>query len=112
FSNFTYIAGQSGKKSFTVSDLEFDKGELVFSATNAGDESVTWASGIPPQMMVNNQVYYANVTHGGLSKDSKLFSAIEELLKEGRTTKLQNNLPKSRGDSQEFEAEEAEIFNI
>ncbi|MEB2785906.1 DUF7379 domain-containing protein [Algoriphagus persicinus] len=112
FSNFTYIAGQSGKKSFTISNLEVVDGELVFYATNAGDESVTWASGIPSTMIVRNQLYYANVTHGSLPKEKKLFNAIEELLIFGSTKRLQNSLPKTRGEEQYFEPTETEIFDI
>ncbi|SFT44875.1 CHAT domain-containing protein [Algoriphagus locisalis] len=112
FSNFTYIAGQSGKKSFTVSNMEIDKGKLEFFATHQGDESVTWASGIPGSMMVNNQVYYANVTHGSLAKEKNLFRAIEELLIFGSTKRLQNSLPTTRGDEKEFTPTETEIFDI
>ncbi|MDR7129667.1 hypothetical protein J2X69_002012 [Algoriphagus sp. 4150] len=112
FSNFTYIAGQSGKKSFTISNMEIENGELVFYATNQGDESVTWASGIPKVMEDRNQVYYANVTHGSLSKEKDLFTAMEELLIYGSTKRLQNSLPKTRGDEKEFEPVEAEIFDI
>src|SRR5690606_12377836 len=71
-----------------------------------------WASGIPHGMMVNNQVYYANVTHGSLSKERDLFTAIEELLIFGSTKRLQNSLPKSRGDEKDFVAVEQEIFDI
>ncbi|WP_192350630.1 CHAT domain-containing protein [Algoriphagus sp. Y33] len=112
FSNFTYIAGQSGKKSFTISNMEIENGELVFYATNQGDESVTWASGIPKTMEDRNQVYYANVTHGSLSKEKDLFTAMEELLIYGSTKRLQNSLPKTRGDEKEFEPVEVEIFDI
>ncbi|MEB2777200.1 CHAT domain-containing protein [Algoriphagus sp. D3-2-R+10] len=112
YSNITYIAGQSGKKSFTISNLEIEDGELVFYATNAGDESVTWMSGIPKGFHDKNQVYYANVTHGGLSKEKNLFVAIEDLLIYGITTRLQNSLPKSRGEEKDFEPAETEIFDI
>ncbi len=60
YSNITYIAGQSGMKSFTISNLDIQNGELVFYATNAGDGSVTWMSGIPKGIHDKNQVYYAN----------------------------------------------------
>lgn len=112
FSNFTYIAGQSGKKSFTVSNLEIEDGKLVFYATNEGDESVTWASGIPKSMRDKKSVYYANVTHGALSKDKALFRGIEDLLIFGETKRLQNSLPTSRGDEKEFVPVQPEIFDI
>ncbi|SIN81982.1 CHAT domain-containing protein [Algoriphagus halophilus] len=112
YSNITYIAGQSSKKNFTVSNLDIEDGELVFYATNAGDESVTWKSGIPDGIRKAGQYYYCNVTHGGLSKDSKLFAAIEDLLMYGSTSKLQNSLPVVRGEEQEFAPKETEVFDI
>lgn len=112
YSNITYIAGQSSKKSFTVSNLEVKDGELVFYATNAGDESVTWASGIPKDIHDKNQLYYANVTHGGLSKEKSLFAAIEDLLIYGSTKRLQNSLPKSRGEEKDFAPSETEVYDI
>ncbi|PZX55837.1 CHAT domain-containing protein [Algoriphagus chordae] len=112
YSNFTYIAGQSGKDSFTISNLAIEEGELVFYATNAGDSSVTWASGIPADIHVKKQLYYANVSHGGLSKDKNLFAAIEDLLIFGSTKRLQNSLPKSRGEEKDFAPTEVEIFDI
>ncbi|PZX52093.1 lecithin:cholesterol acyltransferase [Algoriphagus ratkowskyi] len=112
YSNITYIAGQSGKKSFTISNLDIVNGELVFYATNAGDESVTWMSGIPKSLHDRNQVYYVNVTHGGLSKERNLFAAIEELMVYGSTKRLQNSLPKTRGEEKDFAPTETEIFDI
>ncbi|MBB6327587.1 tetratricopeptide (TPR) repeat protein [Algoriphagus iocasae] len=112
YSNICYIAGQSSKKNFTVSNLEIEDGELVFYGTNAGDESVTWESGIPEPIKKSGQYYYCNVTHGGLSKDSKLFAAIEDLLIYGSTNKLQNSLPNVRGEEHDFVAAETEIFDI
>ncbi|WP_425639325.1 CHAT domain-containing protein [Algoriphagus yeomjeoni] len=112
YSNITYIAGQSGKKSFTISNLDIEDGELVFYATNAGDESVTWMSGIPKPFHDKNQVYYANVTHGGLSKERNLFAAIEDLLIFGSTKRLQNSLPKTRGEEKDFAPSETEVFDI
>jgi CHAT domain-containing protein len=112
YSNITYIAGQSGKKSFTISNLDIDNGELVFYATNAGDESVTWMSGIPKGLHDKNQVYYANVTHGGLSNERNIFAAIEELMIYGSTKRLQNSLPKTRGEEKDFAPTESEVFDI
>ncbi len=112
YKNVSYIAGQSSKKNFTISNLEIEDGELVFYGTNAGDESVTWASGIPESIKKSGQYYYCNVTHGGLSKDSKLFAAIEDLLIYGSTSKLQNSLPSLRGEEKDFLAAETEVFDI
>jgi len=112
YSKIVYIAGQSDKKNFTVSNLDIKEGELVFYCTNAGDESVTWESGIPAGIRALNQFYYANVTHGGLSNERKIFAAIDDLLIYGSTSKLQNSLPKLRGEEKDFEAKQTEEFDI
>ncbi|HSF54804.1 MAG TPA: hypothetical protein VLA71_13705 [Algoriphagus sp.] len=112
FENIYYIAGQSRKKKSTVSDLEIKDGKLFFYATNQGDESVTWDSGIPRALLDANHLYYANVTHGALSAEKKIFGAIEDILSQGKTGRLQNALPKGRGDEQSFVAKEEEIFDL
>lgn len=112
YENIYYIAGQSRQKKFTISDLEIKDGQLIFHATNQGDESVTWESGIPKGIMDRNHFYYANVTHGALSTEKKIFGAIEDILNQGKTGRLQNTLPKVRGDERVFIAKEEEIFDL
>lgn len=112
YENIFYIGGQSRKKKFTVSDLEIREGRLIFQATNRGDESVTWESGIPKGILDRNHFYYANVTHGGLSTEKKLFGAIEDILNQGKTGRLQNSLPNIRTLEKEFVAKEEEIFDL
>ncbi len=112
YDNIFYIAGQSRKKKSTISDLEIKDGKLIFHATNQGDESVTWESGIPKGIIDRNHFYYANVTHGGLSTEKKIFGAIEDILNQGKTGRLQNTLPKVRGDERDFIAREEEIFDL
>lgn len=112
YDNIFYIAGQSRKKKSTISDLEIKDGQLIFHATNQGDESVTWESGIPKGIIDRNHFYYANVTHGGLSTEKKIFGAIEDILNQGKTGRLQNTLPKVRGDERDFIAREEEIFDL
>ncbi|WP_111671088.1 CHAT domain-containing protein [Algoriphagus litoralis] len=107
-----YIAGQSRKKKSTISDLEIRDGNLTFIATNQGDESVTWESGIPKEIIEQDHLYYANVTHGGLSNQKKIFGAIEDILNQGKTGRLQNSLPLARGNTKSFEAKEEEIFDL
>lgn len=112
YDNIFYIAGQSRSKNSTISDLEIKDGRLVFYATHQGDESVTWESGIPKGILERNHFYYANVTHGGLSTEKKIFGAIEDILTQGQTARLQNSLPKARGDEKDFVAREEEIFDL
>ncbi len=112
YDNIFYIAGQSRKKKSTISNLEIKDGQLIFYATNQGDESVTWESGIPKGIRDRDHFYYANVTHGGLSTEKKLFGAIEDILNQGKTGRLQNNLPNIRGNEKDFIAKEEEIFDL
>ena len=112
YDNIYYIAGQSRKKKSTIADLEIRDRELLFHATNQGDESVTWERGIPKAILDSNRLYYANVTHGSLSAEKKIFGAIEDILNQGITGRLQNSLPKGRGDGAPFFAKEEEVFDI
>lgn len=112
FTNVSYIAGQSRKDKFTISDLDIEDNELVFFATNAGDESVTWESGIPKEILRSKNYFYANTTHGALSKETKLFAAIDEILIYGKTLKLQNSLPQIRGIEKEFVPTPNLVFDL
>lgn len=112
YSNVCYIAGQSRKDKFTISDLEIEDAKLIFKATNAGDESVTWESGIPKSILLAKNYFYANATHGALSTESKLFAAIDEILVYGKTSKLQNSLPQVRGVEKDFIVEPNQVFDL
>jgi hypothetical protein len=112
YSNVSYIAGQSRKDKFTISDIEIEDSKLVFKATNAGDESVTWESGIPKEIIRSKNYFYANATHGALSTESKLFAAIDEILIYGKTLKLQNSLPQIRGIEKDFTAVPNQVFDL
>lgn len=112
YENIYYIAGQSRKKKSTITDLEIKDGRLIFHATNQGDESVTWESGIPKPIFDYKHLYYANVTHGALSCEKKIFGAIEDILSQGKTGRLQQTLPKLRGDEPSFIAKDEEIYDL
>ena len=114
YTNIYYIAGQSRKEKVTISSFEITKdGKLQFFGTNEGDESVTWATGIPDQIVQRQQLYYANVTHGSLSNQTSLFGAIEEILDSGRASSLANQLPKLRGKAGgKLEPKMEEIFDL
>lgn len=112
YENMYYIAGQSRKKKSTITDIEIKDGKLHFLATNQGDESVTWESGIPEKIKEAKHLYYANVTHGGLSCEKKIFGAIEDILSQGKTGRLQNALPEVRGEEKKFIPKEEEIFDL
>ncbi len=112
YSNIVYIAGQSRKNKSTVKSLDIKEGKLVFDYTSQGDESVTWESGIPKELIISKQFYYTNVTHGSLSNETKLFAAIGEILSNGTTSKLQNSLPMSRGIEDSIAPKEMEVFDL
>ncbi len=113
YTNMVYIAG---KDKATVcgyyNDMIPPRTELVFLSTAEGDQSVTWETGIPAQMIKDNHVYYADTTHGALANDSGLFPGIEEILEKGSTTKLSNTKPLVRGEEKIFRTPEVYNFDL
>ncbi|HUR12221.1 MAG TPA: CHAT domain-containing protein, partial [Flavitalea sp.] len=113
YTNTTYIAG---KDKATVSGYRIDKTskgeELIFLSTAEGDQSVTWASGIPSKMIERDAVFYANVSHGALANDPGLFKAIDEILKTGSTNILSRKRPVVRGEEKLFRSPEHHDFDI
>ncbi|MBP0904347.1 CHAT domain-containing protein [Mariniflexile gromovii] len=100
FKNIYYICGQADK---TVFDYSFEnrflsrKKKLVYKATSFGDGSVTWASGIPKQLLNSNRLYYTQISHGDLANDSDIFHGISEILSTGSTNALSTQKPALRG---------------
>lgn len=109
YSNAVYIAG---KDKATVCGYEIKDGDLYFLSTGEGDQSVTWATGIPPQMIAKDQVYYSNVTHGALANERTLFTSISDILAHGATRLLSKVRPAVRGDEQVFPAMPATDFDM
>ncbi len=98
FSNACYIAGSAPATPLGYRIEETARGrELKFLSTAAGDQSVTWESGIPKEMIQSGKVYYSNYSHGALSCTPALFGAIREILKTGKTGLLSNMQPIMRG---------------
>lgn len=100
WSNAVYIAGRDVA---TPSGYRIENGKTVFLHTAAGDQSVTWDSGIPQQMIGKGLVYYANITHGALSCHASLFAPISDILAKGSTRMLSQNRPVFRSAELEFE---------
>jgi pimeloyl-ACP methyl ester carboxylesterase len=102
FKNASYIAG---KDKSTPCGYRFDgvgnNRRLVFLSTGEGDQSVTWKSGIPPQLPANS-VYYVNVSHGALANDQSIFPGIADLLANGTTSLLKQTRPAVRSAEQTF----------
>ncbi len=116
YTNIVYVAGKDKE---TVKDYKIENGRLQFFSTAEGDQSVTWASGIPAKIDRNKSLYYTNASHGNLSKKEFLFSGIMEILKTGSTASHEFSrqpLPVSEGERSfeskekfEFETSEANI---
>ncbi|MBL7764827.1 MAG: CHAT domain-containing protein [Chitinophagaceae bacterium] len=82
YSRMVYVAG---KDDSTPESYDFQNGALTFNHTMEGDQSVTWASGIPSGLDRKNALYYVNVSHGALANDEDLFDGIKEILDTGST---------------------------
>ena len=116
YSNIVYVAGKDKE---TIKDYKIENGRLQFYSTAEGDQSVTWASGIPAKIDRNKSLYYTKATHGGLSKKEFLFTGIMEILKTGSTASNKFSrlpLPVTEGERSfeskekfEFESSEAGI---
>jgi len=77
-----YVAGKDDQ---TVSGYSYENGQLRFTTTAEGDQSVTWATGIPSGINRQTALYYTNATHGGLTTQKYLFQGIKDLLDKGTT---------------------------
>ena len=113
YTNAVYIAGQYKETpcGYRIDDTARGK-ELVFLSTAEGDQSVTWASGIPKSMIAANKVYYANCSHGALSNTVSLFNAIKEILQKGETGLITRTRPVVRGEQKEFKRTQTTDFDF
>lgn len=100
YRNLIYVAGKSNATTATyeIQNTGRDNG-LVFKSTEEGDGSVTWATGIPEQLIQRNAVYYCNTEHGELANNPDIFNAFTELLQTGTTNILNKTAPVSRGSA-------------
>ncbi|WP_460553290.1 DUF7379 domain-containing protein [Ferruginibacter profundus] len=113
YSNMIYIAGKDKSTPCDYyNDIIPPRTELVFLYTGEGDQSVTWESGIPKQLIANNTVYYVNVTHGALANEPSIFEGIEQLLEKGSTGMLSKIRPVVRGEEQKFRMPELYNFDF
>jgi len=81
--NIIYVAGKDEE---TVNGYKIENGQLSFSITPEGDQSVPWETGIPKHINRQTSLYYTNATHGGLSLKKYLFQGLKELLDKGSTS--------------------------
>lgn len=110
--NVIYIAG---KDDATVCGYEINNNlpdeKIVFKSTAEGDQSVTWETGIPKQLLTTDRLYYVNVSHGALANNADIFNGIAEILKNGSTELLSRNRPVLRGAQTEFDTVEEEVYD-
>ena len=113
YSNAIYIAGRDRATpcGYRIDDGPAGK-ELVFLSTAEGDQSVTWESGIPLQMIKSDSVYYVDVTHGSLANDPDIFEGVSELLTKGSTNLLSRTRPNVRSDQKIFRTPELIDFDL
>lgn len=113
YSNIIYIAGKDDE---TICGYEINKDlpdeQLVFLSTAEGDQSVTWESGIPKQLIGSDGLYYVNVTHGALANEPDIFNGIAEILSTGKTGLLSKTKPVTRTAGTVFRATEKESFDV
>ncbi len=110
YSNAVYIAGRDKS---TPSGYELDEnGGLVFLSTAAGDQSVTWDSGIPQKMTESSSVYYTDISHGALANEPILFKAIDEILATGSTLLLKKSRPAIRATEESFKTPDSNDFDL
>ena len=114
FSNAVYIAGQDDQtpSGYRIDDLPNGKKDLVFLSTPEGDQSVTWESGIPKDMIAKDTVYYVNYSHGALSNAPAIFNGIKDILSKGQTALLSKVRPVVRGEQKTFKRIPVSDFDL
>lgn len=97
-----YVAGSG---SATAVDVVINENarpgrQVRVFATNRGDGTVTWESGIPASMPARN-VYFMDAVHGDMTNTIEAFPALLQLLETGSTRLLSNTPAVSRGGEDE-----------
>lgn len=87
-----YVAGNADCTSAAMR-WDDERKRIVFDGTARGDGRVTWDSGIPPGL----QVWYMDVEHGDMCAHEPAFPALLDLLANGKTDRLPQEAPVSRG---------------
>jgi len=100
--NVFYIAGHD-ETTFAYEIKQkywIGKKKLFFKSTDAGDGSVTWELGIPPELKRSN-LYYSEITHGELANKQIIFDTIMDIVRTGTSSRLPQSPPVSRGEAME-----------
>jgi tetratricopeptide (TPR) repeat protein len=113
YANAVYIAGKDKSTPCDYSIEQTGSGtKLEIISTGEGDQSVTWDSGIPKEMIARDTVYYVDVSHGALANAPDMFDAIEELLTNKKTDLLTRVRPEVRGEQKLFKQPELFDFDL
>ena len=112
FSKAVYVAG---KDDATVCDFEINENlpgeKIIFKSTAEGDQSVTWASGIPVNLDKDKNLYYVPVTHGALANEPDMFKGITEILATGTTELFSRDKPVTRAGTAVFDTMEERVMD-
>jgi len=113
YSNAVYIAGKDAHTpcGYRIDDTSAGQ-ELVLLSTGEGDQSVTWESGIPKQIIASDNVYYSNYSHGALSCTPALFGAIKDIIKTGKTGVIPRTRPRVRSSETVFRRPESSDLDL
>ena len=113
YTNMIYIAGKDKATPCGYYNDEIPpRTELVFLVTGEGDQSVTWETGIPSQLIEKKAVYYVDASHGALANTPAIFDGIEEILDTGATTLLSTARPAVRSEAKVFRMPEVYNFDV
>jgi tetratricopeptide (TPR) repeat protein len=112
FDNGVYIAGRGRLTPCGFRIEEKTSGnELQLLGTSEGDQEVTWESGIPPEMIKNNSVYYVDIPNSSLTNRPLMWEGIKEILVKGATSRFRNIRPPVRGKAPVVKVPESRIFD-
>ena len=105
--NVFYIAGKSDSTPVKlIENTDSSKKHFTLIGTTNGDGRVTWASGITDEL--KSKTWYMDASHGEMCNSPQYFDAIRDILISGKTDKLSQFAPVSRGVEEFFEIIETE----
>ncbi len=105
--NVFYIAGKSDSTPVKlIENASSSEKKFTLIGTTNGDGRVTWESGITKEL--KTKTWYMDASHGEMCNAPQYFDAITDILISGKTDKLSQFAPVSRGVEEFFEIVETE----
>lgn len=105
--NIFYIAGKDDSTPVKlIENADSSEKRFTIIGTTNGDGRVTWDSGITKEL--KSKTWYMGATHGEMCNTPQYFDAMIEILNSGKTDKLSQFAPVSRGVEEFFEIIETE----